>query len=36
MNLMNDHAQDPARLPKPRRDYKDTLFRLLFRDRNRL
>ena len=36
MNPMNDHAQDPARLPKPRRDYKDTLFRLLFRDRNRL
>ncbi len=36
MNSMNDHAQDPARLPKPRRDYKDTLFRLLFRDRNRL
>lgn len=32
MNPMNDHAQDPARLPKPRRDYKDTLFR----DRNRL
>ena len=36
MNPMNDHALDPARLPKPRRDYKDTLFRLLFRDRNRL
>ena len=36
MNPMNDHAQAPARLPKPRRDYKDTLFRLLFRDRNRL
>ena len=36
MNPMNDHVQDPARLPKPRRDYKDTLFRLLFRDRNRL
>lgn len=36
MNPMNDYAQDPARLPKPRRDYKDTLFRLLFRDRNRL
>ena len=30
MNPMNDHAQDPARLPKPRRDYKDTLFQ----DRN--
>ena len=36
MNSMNDHAQDPARLPKPRRDYKDTLFRLLFQDRDRL
>ena len=36
MNPMNDLVQAPARLPKPRRDYKDTLFRLLFRDRNRL
>ena len=36
MNSMNDLVQAPARLPKPRRDYKDTLFRLLFRDRNRL
>ena len=36
MNPMNAHALDPARLPKPRRDYKDTLFRLLFQDRDRL
>ena len=36
MNPMNGHVQAPARLPKPRRDYKDTLFRLLFRDRTRL
>ena len=36
MNSMNDHVQAPARLPKPRRDYKDTLFRLLFQDRDRL
>ena len=33
---MNDLVQAPARLPKPRRDYKDTLFRLLFQDRDRL
>ena len=33
MNSMNDLVQAPARLPKPRRDYKDTLFRLLFRKR---
>ena len=36
MNSMNDLVQAPARLPKPRRDYKDTLFRLLFQDRDRL
>ena len=36
MNPMNDLVQAPARLPKPRRDYKDTLFRLLFQDRDRL
>ena len=36
MNPMNDHVQAPARLPTPRRDYKDTLFRLLFQDRDRL
>ena len=36
MKPMNDHAQAPVRIPKPRRDYKDTLFRLLFRDRDRL
>ena len=36
MNPMNDHVQAPARLPKPRRDYKDTFFRLLFQDRDRL
>ena len=36
MNSMNDHVQAPARLPKLRRDYKDTLFRLLFQDRDRL
>ena len=36
MKPMNDHAQAPVRIPKPRRDYKDTLFRLLFQDRDRL
>lgn len=36
MNPINDLVQAPARLPKPRRDYKDTLFRLLFQDRDRL
>ena len=36
MKPMNDHVQAPVRIPKPRRDYKDTLFRLLFQDRDRL
>ena len=36
MNPMNDHVQAPARIPESRRDYKDTLFRLLFQDRDRL
>lgn len=35
MNPMNDHVQAPVRIPESRRDYKDTLFRLLFRDRDR-
>ena len=36
MKPMNDHAQAPAQFPMARRDYKDTLFRLLFQDRDRL
>ena len=36
MKPMNDHAQAPAQFPTARRDYKDTLFRLLFQDRDRL
>ena len=36
MKPMNDYTRAPAQLPKPRRSYKDTLFRLLFRDRDRL
>ena len=31
MNSMNDHVQAPARLPKPRRDYKDTLSGFCFK-----
>ena len=36
MKPMNDHAQAPAQFHMARRDYKDTLFRLLFQDRDRL
>ena len=36
MKPMNDHAQAPTQPPTARRDYKDTLFRLLFRDKDRL
>ena len=36
MKPMNDHAQAPAQFPMARRDYKDTLFRLLFQDKDRL